>query len=98
MEYDPVESWNRTGQPTLVVYGDLDEQDNVPVRRSLARLERLRARPGAPRVEVDVMSGMGHTLVDPARDWVSRTVLRRVADWMVEGGPGGELPNGAATR
>jgi pimeloyl-ACP methyl ester carboxylesterase len=82
--YDPVEAWNRSGHPTLVVYGAEDEQDNVPVATSVERLHALRQRPGAPRLDAHVLPGLGHALVDPESGWVSAGALERLAGWILD--------------
>jgi pimeloyl-ACP methyl ester carboxylesterase len=58
IDFDAVSWWSRVKVPGLVVYGADDEQDNVPVKASVARL----ARAGA---EVMVVPGVGHSLTDP---------------------------------
>ncbi len=92
--FDPLDSWLRAGLPTLVVYGAEDEQDNVPVARSVERLRTLQARPGSPVVSVTVVPGVGHALVDPDRGWVSRSVLAELVAWVLQPAPGAGLSPG----
>jgi len=86
---DPQEAWARAGVPTLVLYGAEDENDNVPVRRSVSRLERLSLRPGVgPQVTWEVYPGLGHALIDEDRGWISPVVLDRIVEF-VQQCPGG---------
>jgi pimeloyl-ACP methyl ester carboxylesterase len=78
-DYDPVGSWARTGVRTLVVYGGDDENDNVPVSRSVSRLRALSSRPDLGHcVRWEVFPGLGHALIDPETEWVASAVLERI--------------------
>ncbi len=82
-EYDPIRSWGSDSVPTLVLYGAEDEQDNVPVATSVGRLAELEDRPGNDgRISAVVLPGMGHMLVDPEREWVSRHALSLMTDFV----------------
>lgn len=48
--------------PILVVYGAEDEEDNVPVARSVARLETALAEVGHQDHTIRVLEGTGHGL------------------------------------
>lgn len=86
---DPLEAWARAGVPTLVLYGAEDENDNVPVGRSVSRLEGLSRRLGAePQVTWEVYPGLGHALFDEDRGWISSVVLDRIVEF-VQQCPGG---------
>ncbi len=63
-EYDPLPHWRALRQPVLVVYGERDELDNVPVDDSVARLHRALAGHRAPAI-VRVFAGSGHALYPP---------------------------------
>lgn len=86
--YDPILSWAASRVPVLVVYGERDEEDNVPVRRSVERLERLAGAPGVPPIDVVVFPGLGHALVDEETGWVHAGALDRIVSWVVEPGGG----------
>jgi hypothetical protein len=70
-DFDPLESWERLRVPGLVLYGEEDERDNVPVAASVRRLAGL----GEGRdLTVRVFPGSGHALFDPEQR--GRRVLR----------------------
>ena len=60
-DYDMLAQWRRWGGPFFVAYGRDDEQDNIPVARSLDRLETEFA--DAPMIRWAVYDGAGHALV-----------------------------------
>jgi len=49
-----------------------------------SRLDDLHHRPGAAPLEVRVLPGVGHALVDPETGWVSRAALDLLTDWILE--------------
>jgi hypothetical protein len=69
-DYDPVRDWERMKCPVLVVYGALDERDNVPVAESVRRLEGARDRGGVD-MTIQVYPDSGHALYEP-----NTTILR----------------------
>ena len=84
---DPVESWAQSAVPVLVVYGSEDEADNVPVQRSVFRLEDLRRSPGSPALTLRVYEGLGHTLVDEQKGWIDDEVLTEIGTWVHQVAP-----------
>lgn len=82
-DFDPVPHWRSHPGPALVVYGDLDEQDNVPVAESVRRLRRALAPERNPANVIRVFSGIGHTLVDPATRWISSEFLDFLSGWII---------------
>lgn len=80
---DPLASWAQSEVPVLVVYGQADETDNVPVARSVRRLEALGRAPGSPSVDVSVFPELGHTLVDDDTGWIDRGALDRIVRWVL---------------
>lgn len=83
---DPVVGWAQSETPVLVVYGERDESDNVPVARSVERLEELGRAPGSPAVDVAVFPGLGHTLVNEESGWIDRDALGRIVGWILATG------------
>lgn len=65
IDFDPIPCWRRVEAPILVVYGAQDEEDNVPVGRSVRRLEAALARVGHEDYTIRVMEGTGHGLWEP---------------------------------
>ncbi len=63
IDFDPLRHWQRLSEPMFFAYGEADEQDNVPVVASVARIEEELA-PGHD-VTVRVYPESGHALYDP---------------------------------
>lgn len=66
--YDPIPHWKAVDVPVLVVYGEEDEKDNVPVAESVRRLEAAFAETGHDDVTIVVYEGTGHGIRDPEGD------------------------------
>jgi pimeloyl-ACP methyl ester carboxylesterase len=62
-EFDPIDHWKSLKAPALIMYGELDEQDNVPVAESVRRLEAIKE---GRDLTVRVFEGTGHALFDQA--------------------------------
>jgi hypothetical protein len=98
---DPLDHWQTVAVPALVVYGEDDEVDNVPVRRSVQRLQSLEMR----NLEVWVFAGSGHALWEPdGRLRVRRDFLERLTEWMLNAtsadsvSPATRLPGDSSVR
>lgn len=76
---DPIEHWAEVTAPAVTLYGRLDELDNVPVARSVERLDSL----GLPNMDVWVFEGVGHGLMVPDPNRVRPDILQRLAEWVV---------------
>lgn len=83
-DFDPLPYWRELNAPALVVYGALDENDNVPVAESVNRLREALAPERNPSHRIRVFPGMGHTLVDPASGWISSTFLDLLSTWITQ--------------
>lgn len=77
---DPIEHWAEVTAPALTLYGRLDELDNVPVVRSVERLDSL----GLPNMDVRVFEGVGHGLMVPDPSRVRPDILEKLAEWVVD--------------
>ena len=64
--YDPIPYWQHLDVPVLVVYGEEDEKDNVPVAESVERLRSALSASGHRDYTIRVFPGSGHALWDPA--------------------------------
>ena len=62
--WDPLVYWVQVTQPVLIVYGEDDEHDNVPVAESVRRLEHAFASVGKTNVRLLVVPGAGHGVRD----------------------------------
>ncbi|HUP20197.1 MAG TPA: alpha/beta fold hydrolase [Gemmatimonadota bacterium] len=77
---DPIEHWAEVTAPAVTLYGRLDESDNVPVARSVERLDSL----GLPNLDVWVFEGVGHGLMIPDPNRVRPDILERLAEWVAD--------------
>ena len=85
-DVDPLPAWRALAvqPPALAIFGELDEHDNVPVRRSVALLHDALRPDLHPDHAVRVFPGLGHALIDPAQGWVSRDVLDYLETWLLD--------------
>lgn len=75
---DPVDAWARVTAPALTLYGRDDGIDNVPVRRSVERLDSLRL----PNLEVRVFDDTGHGFFERESRRIRADVLRFLTGWV----------------
>ncbi|MBW3661327.1 MAG: serine hydrolase, partial [Gemmatimonadetes bacterium] len=66
--YDPIPYWKRLDVPILVLYGEEDESDNVPVAESVRRLEAALEEAGHEDYRIRVIPGAGHGIWAPDTD------------------------------
>lgn len=76
-DFDALDHWAEVAQPVLMIYGALDEADNVPVARSVHRL----GQQGASNREVVVLDGLGHSMNAPGSGVVDPRFLALVAEF-----------------
>ncbi len=82
LSFDPLPSWKAIQVPSLLVYGEDDEMDNVPVEESVGLLRKWIDESGRNNVDVRVYPGSGHALGDPATGWVRRDFLDYLVKWI----------------
>lgn len=82
-DFDPVRYWRDVSVPILVVYGSEDEQDSVPVRRSIARLEQAKQDSGNRDFSVEVFENTGHTMDDPETSRIRGDYLDLLVSWIL---------------
>ena len=80
-DYDPIDHWEAIDQPALVVYGEEDELDNVPVQRSVERLREIGAD-RAKGIEVVVFEESGHALFAPESNRLRGDFLDLLVRWI----------------
>lgn len=80
-DFDPIEHWSSLGKPALIVYGEDDELDNVPVKESVRRLEPLRQQ-SWPSFEVLLYPDSGHALYSPETHEVRPELLQYLVHWI----------------
>ncbi|HUP46224.1 MAG TPA: acyl-CoA thioester hydrolase/BAAT C-terminal domain-containing protein, partial [Thermoanaerobaculia bacterium] len=78
---DPIPHWRSLDAPALVVYGAEDEQDNVPVKRSVERLRSVAA--GKKRgIDIVVYPDSGHALYAPGTTRIREDFLQTLVRWI----------------
>jgi len=82
LDFDALSAWRQLSVPCLIVYGAEDEHDNVPVAKSVARLESWIDESRRRDVTIRVYPGSGHALGDPATSWIRRDFLADLARWI----------------
>ena len=79
--YNPLPYWLQLTEPILVLYGELDEQDNVPVQESVRRLEFAFRSVGKRNYQIVVIPGVGHSLRDPRSRALAPAFLEAISRW-----------------
>lgn len=82
--YDPMPYWIQLTEPVFVAYGELDEQDNVPVKESVRRLEHAFGAAGKRNYRIAVIPGTGHALTDPQRQGLMPAFVEALTSWLQE--------------
>lgn len=92
MDFTPLPYWRRVTQPTLIVYGAADEDENVPVAESVRNLEE--AFEDHPDFTIRVFEGTGHGLWKEGRHPPKHRddFLRLVVEWARDRAAGGREP------
>jgi len=67
MAFDPLPYWMVSPQPALLVFGEKDELDNVPVAESVRRLRFAFSTANKRNAQVTVLPGLGHSLMSEDR-------------------------------
>jgi pimeloyl-ACP methyl ester carboxylesterase len=84
LDFDPLPVCRKLSIPCLFVYGEKDEEDNLPVRESVRRLQSWIGESGRTDVLVRVFPESGHALEDPATGWIRQDFLGALSRWIVE--------------
>ena len=80
--FDPMPYWSVIEQPVLVLYGEDDEADNVPVEESVRRLEFAFDVSAKSDGKVVVIPGAGHGFVKKGR--LMQPFIDELEDWLLE--------------
>lgn len=83
-DFDPMLYWIQLPQPALVVYGEEDEKDNVPVAESVRRLKFAFHLLGKENARILVIPGTGHGLRDPQTHRLHPVFTAALASWLRE--------------
>ncbi len=82
--YDPLAYWVQVTQPVLVVYGEEDEANNVPVRESVRRLEHVFRSVNKTDYQILVVPGAGHGIRDPQTHRLATPFRNALGAWLEE--------------
>lgn len=82
-DFDPMPLWEKLPVPGLIVFGEEDEYDNVPVQESMRRLNAAIKRNPRNKLTVRVFQGSGHGLREPGTKRIRRDFLRLLTEWIV---------------
>jgi hypothetical protein len=66
----------------LILYGELDDQDNSPVKPSVARLREALADKDPGRWTVKVFTDTGHGFADRAKGGIRKDFLEYLTSWV----------------
>jgi pimeloyl-ACP methyl ester carboxylesterase len=82
--YDPIPHWASLRVPGLILLGSQDEDDNVPVQRSVTRVNQIDE---IQRPEVKVFDGVGHGFMDSRTGRIREDVLAYLIEWVLSSVP-----------
>jgi uncharacterized protein len=82
--YDPLPYWIQLTEPVLVIYGEKDEQDNVPVAESVRRLRHAFESAGKENYRTVVIPNAGHSFIDPERSELMPAFVEALNSWVGE--------------
>ena len=71
-------------EPTLVLYGEKDEQDNVPVAESVKRLKYAFGIVGKENYRIVVIPDAGHSFVDAKQRQLMPEFVKTLTSWVEE--------------
>lgn len=80
--FDPMPYWTTVEQPVLVLYGERDELENVPVAESVRRLEHAFRLSRNEDATIRVVPGAGHALLDPGTRQLVPEVVDTLRAWL----------------
>ena len=83
-DYDPLFYWTQVSQPSLIVYGKLDEQDNVPVAESVRRLEHAFKAVEKTNYHILVIADSGHGIRDATSHRLANEFIEALDAWLGE--------------
>lgn len=86
MAYDPLPYWLQVTAPVLVLYGEKDEEDNVPVVESVRRLQHAFKSVRKENYKIVVVPNAGHAFIDPERRELMPSFVDTLSQWIDEFG------------
>lgn len=86
-DFDPIPHWQELRIPVLVVYGEEDEKDNVPVEESVARFNQMIQTGEHQQFTIKVFPHTGHGFLNEEETWIREDFLQLLAGWITENAP-----------
>lgn len=81
-DFDPIPLWETLPVPGLIIFGEDDEFDNVPVKESVRRLNAAIQRNPRANLTIKVFKGSGYDLRDPEAKRIRRDFLNLLTKWV----------------
>jgi pimeloyl-ACP methyl ester carboxylesterase len=75
IDFDPMDHWKQTSQPVFFAFGEDDEEDNVPVVKSVTRINSELSTDKS--ITTRVYPKSGHTLYDPVMAEEGKGIVRK---------------------
>jgi len=82
-DFDPMPLWETLPVSGLLVFGEQDEYDNVPVQESVRRLEAAIQRNRHADLSIKVFKRSGHGLWEPESKRIRQDFLRLLTEWII---------------
>jgi dipeptidyl aminopeptidase/acylaminoacyl peptidase len=80
--FDPIPLWATLRVPALLIFGEEDEWDNVPVRESLRRLKVALQKEKCRKISVKIFKGSGHGLLNSESKKIRLDFLQLLVKWI----------------
>lgn len=81
MTFDPLPYWMIIHQPALLIFGEQDEADNVPVAESVRRLNFAFAAARKGNAQISVLPGLGHSLMS-VEGQLAPSFVATLTEWL----------------
>jgi len=83
-DFDPLPYWEGLALPALIVYGAEDEEDNVPVARSVELVQEIERQGTKTEFTIKVYPDSGHDLFLPETKTIRPDFLHLLSEWIGE--------------
>src|SRR5690606_3600932 len=80
--FDPIPYWSQLDKPVLAVYGDPEEAEDFPVRRTFQRLQEVRSASGNPDFTIRLIDDADEKLRDDDSGRIHPEYLELLASWI----------------
>ncbi|NIQ06746.1 MAG: alpha/beta fold hydrolase [Candidatus Korarchaeota archaeon] len=81
--FDPVPLWKSLPAPGLLVFGEEDEYDNVPVKESIRRIKDIIEEANGCQLTIKIYPRSGHALREPNGKQIRPDVLESLVEWII---------------